>query len=55
LKRLIQREVQDPLAMRLLAGEVSSGDRVVVDADGQGNLVFRIEPQPLDAEAGAGR
>jgi ATP-dependent Clp protease ATP-binding subunit ClpB len=55
LKRLIQREVQDPLAMRLLAGEVSGGDRIVVDADGDGRLVFRVEPHPLDAEANAER
>jgi ATP-dependent Clp protease ATP-binding subunit ClpB len=40
LKRLIQREVQDPLAMKLLAGEVGEGGRVVVDREGDG-LVFR--------------
>jgi len=34
LKRLIQRELQDPLAMRLLAGEIHDGDTVTVDADG---------------------
>jgi ATP-dependent Clp protease ATP-binding subunit ClpB len=32
LKRLIQRELQDPLALKLLAGEVREGDEVVVDA-----------------------
>ena len=32
LKRLIQRELQDPLAMQLLAGEVRDGDTVTVDA-----------------------
>ena len=32
LKRLIQREVQDPLAMKLLAGEIRDGDAVTVDA-----------------------
>ena len=32
LKRLIQREVQDPLAMKLLAGEIRDGDEVTVDA-----------------------
>src|SRR5262245_45941148 len=31
LKRLIQREVQDPLATKLLGGEVRDGDHVVVD------------------------
>jgi ATP-dependent Clp protease ATP-binding subunit ClpB len=40
LKRLIQRDVQDPLAMRLLAGEIREGDSVVVDAEGDA-LTFR--------------
>jgi ATP-dependent Clp protease ATP-binding subunit ClpB len=40
LKRLIQREIQDPLAMQLLSGELSEGARVVVDRDGDG-LAFR--------------
>jgi len=42
LKRLIQREVQDPLAMRLLSGELADGDRILVDA-GEDGLVFRVE------------
>ncbi len=40
LKRLIQREVQDPLAMKLLAGEIREGQRVLVDREGDG-LSFR--------------
>ncbi|MDQ4005285.1 MAG: AAA family ATPase, partial [Actinomycetota bacterium] len=39
LKRVIQREVQDPLATKLLAGEVTEGVRIVVDA-GPDGLVF---------------
>ncbi len=39
LKRLIQREVQDPLAMKLLAGEIHDCDAVTVDA-GDDGLVF---------------
>jgi ATP-dependent Clp protease ATP-binding subunit ClpB len=50
LKRLIQRELQDPLAMRLLSGEVREGDRVVVDAEGDG-LVFRVERSADATEA----
>ncbi|HSJ49895.1 MAG TPA: AAA family ATPase, partial [Actinomycetota bacterium] len=42
LKRLIQRELQDPLAMRLLSGEILDGDRVIVDAV-DGALAFRVE------------
>jgi ATP-dependent Clp protease ATP-binding subunit ClpB len=33
LKRAIQRLVQDPLALKILEGEVLHGDRVIVDAD----------------------
>jgi ATP-dependent Clp protease ATP-binding subunit ClpB len=40
LKRLIQREVQDPLAMKLLSGELAEGAKVLVDRDGDG-LMFR--------------
>ncbi len=34
LKRLVQRRIENPLAQRMLAGEVRDGDRVVVDAVG---------------------
>jgi len=40
LKRLIQREIQDPLAMKLLSGEIHDGDRVEIHA-ADGGLVFR--------------
>jgi ATP-dependent Clp protease ATP-binding subunit ClpB len=33
LKRAIQRLVQDPLALKILDGEVLHGDHVIVDAD----------------------
>jgi ATP-dependent Clp protease ATP-binding subunit ClpB len=33
LKRAIQRLVQDPLALKILEGEVRNGDHVVIDAD----------------------
>ena len=39
LKRLIQREIQDPLAVKLLSGEIGEGDTVLVDADGE-SLTF---------------
>jgi len=41
LKRLIQREIENPLARRLLAGEFSDGDSVQVDSDGE---MFSFEP-----------
>jgi ATP-dependent Clp protease ATP-binding subunit ClpB len=34
LKRVIQRNLQDPLAEMILAGEVVDGDRVVISAEG---------------------
>jgi ATP-dependent Clp protease ATP-binding subunit ClpB len=39
LKRTIQRRVLDPFAMRILGGEFTEGDHVVVDARG-GDIVF---------------
>jgi ATP-dependent Clp protease ATP-binding subunit ClpB len=41
LKRLLQREVQDALAMKVLAGDVREGDHVEIDAEA-GALVFRV-------------
>jgi ATP-dependent Clp protease ATP-binding subunit ClpB len=41
LKRAIQRLIQDPLAMKLLDGEVLPGDHVLVDADlKKGEMTF---------------
>jgi ATP-dependent Clp protease ATP-binding subunit ClpB len=40
LKRTIQRLIQDPLALRLLQGEVAEGDTVTVDAV-RDEIVFR--------------
>jgi len=34
LKRTIQRLIQDPLAVKILAGEFKEGDSVKVDTDG---------------------
>jgi ATP-dependent Clp protease ATP-binding subunit ClpB len=33
LKRLIQREIQDPLALKLLSGDIRDGDKIRVDVD----------------------
>jgi ATP-dependent Clp protease ATP-binding subunit ClpB len=40
LKRLIQKKIQDPLAMQMLDGEVKEGDTITVDADDLGNVLF---------------
>jgi ATP-dependent Clp protease ATP-binding subunit ClpB len=40
LKRLMQREIGDALALRLLQGDCAEGDRVEIDAT-DGGLTFR--------------
>jgi ATP-dependent Clp protease ATP-binding subunit ClpB len=40
LKRTLQREVQNPLAMKILAGEVKEGETVTVGVDGRGEFIF---------------
>src|ERR1700739_76215 len=43
LKRSIQRLIQDPLALKILDGEVLHGDHVIVDANKKsGKLTFRV-------------
>ncbi|WP_439574242.1 ATP-dependent chaperone ClpB [Phreatobacter sp.] len=49
LKRAIQKAVQDPLAEKILAGEVKDGDKVTVSA-GTDRLVFQPSAQALAAE-----
>jgi len=39
LKRAIQRQIEDPLALELLEGRFSEGDRIMIDR-GEGRLVF---------------
>jgi ATP-dependent Clp protease ATP-binding subunit ClpB len=49
LKRVIQKRIQDQLALRLLKGEFTDGDHVEVDADDEGLLVFRVVDTPVGA------
>jgi ATP-dependent Clp protease ATP-binding subunit ClpB len=43
LKRAIQKLVQDPLAMKILDGEILHGDHVIVDADKKaGKMTFKV-------------
>ena len=50
LKRAIQRELQDPLAMRILAGEFSPGQTIVVERGPEG-LAFSAATEPRVEEA----
>jgi len=43
LRRALQKHVESPLALRLLSGEFSSGNTVVVDVDEKQEIVFRRE------------
>jgi ATP-dependent Clp protease ATP-binding subunit ClpB len=48
LKRVLQREIADPVALAVLQGEYRDGDTVVVDAVPDGGLVFnRRQQQPV--------
>jgi ATP-dependent Clp protease ATP-binding subunit ClpA len=40
LRREIQNQIEDPLAERLLQAEFGAGDKIVVDADAEGNLTI---------------
>jgi len=52
LKRAIQRLVQDPLALKILDGEVLHGDKVAVDADKKaGKLTFKVASRTQRPEA----
>jgi ATP-dependent Clp protease ATP-binding subunit ClpB len=42
LKRTIQREIENPLALKILAGEFKENDKIIVDVE-NGVLVFRKE------------
>jgi len=50
LKRAIQRLIQDPLAIKILDGEVLHGDHIRVDADPLKNrLLFEVEGRTVEA------
>lgn len=42
LKRLIQREIQNPLAKMLIAGEIKDGNTLLIDAD-EDKLKFKVK------------
>ena len=42
LKRVIQRQLQDPLALKILSGDFGEGDTIAIDAKGD-ELIFERE------------
>ena len=51
LKRTIQREVQDPLAIKVVSGEITEGDTVRISR-GDGGLKFETTHSPQDEPEG---
>jgi len=47
LKRALQKEIIDPLAIRLLEGKVKTGDTVFVNMSSNGKLELSLEPEPM--------
>jgi len=47
LKRALQREIIDPLAIRLLEGKFHTGDTVFVNASPGGKVELSLEPEPM--------
>jgi ATP-dependent Clp protease ATP-binding subunit ClpB len=51
LKRAIQKLVQDPLALKILDGEILNGDHLIVDADKRlGKMTFAISKRVGDKQ-----
>jgi ATP-dependent Clp protease ATP-binding subunit ClpB len=51
LKRSIQKLVQDPLALKILDGEILHGDHVIVDADNKaGKMTFAVSKRVGEKE-----
>ena len=51
LKRAIQKLVQDPLALKILDGEVLHGDHVIVDADKKAaKMTFKVSERVREKE-----
>ncbi len=51
LKRAIQKLVQDPLALKILDGEILNGDHLIVDADKRpGKMTFEISKRVGEKE-----
>jgi ATP-dependent Clp protease ATP-binding subunit ClpB len=52
LRRAIQREIENPLARRILAGEFAAGDMVRIDVR-DGEIVFEKATSSADSGEGA--
>ena len=50
IRRAIQKEIVQPLAVRILQGEFRDGDRILVDVQ-KGHLEFRHQEAPAQVAA----
>jgi ATP-dependent Clp protease ATP-binding subunit ClpC len=51
LRRTIQREIEDALSEKILYGELTSGQIIAVDVEGEGTegkFTFRGEAKPIE-------
>jgi len=44
LKRIIQKKIQDALALMILKGEVKDGQKITIDANAKGEVTFKTDP-----------
>jgi ATP-dependent Clp protease ATP-binding subunit ClpB len=51
LKRAIQKLIQDPLALKILDGEILHGDHVVVAVNADGKLTFKVSKRVAEPAA----
>ena len=49
LKRVIQHDLQNPIALQLLEGLYQENDVIVVEPDGSGGLQFNRHPKVAEA------
>jgi len=45
LKRAIQKLLADPLALKILEGDIEQGEQVMADIDRNGEVTFQAIPQ----------
>ena len=51
LKRAIQREIETPLAKRIVSGEIHDGQTIQVDSVPEGSgLKFELQPRPVNQQ-----
>jgi ATP-dependent Clp protease ATP-binding subunit ClpB len=55
LKRTIQSLIQNPLARKILGGEVADGDSLAADLDGKGEIVFKRKTPAAAGQASVPR